>query len=405
MEADYNKYLSSLYPNTTWSTTRLSGGLVNTTVRATQMSSSSTDAPKSVIVKHARPYIEAAGPEWAFTTKRQVIEAIFLNLFSRDGALFSLRKTPFWNLPQCLYHQEGTGSALGLTPSDEETSVLVLSDLGNLVNIFDFLIAQSHRQWEEISPKITKLAYDLGTVFAAIHSPETITQVEASYPQVAAKLTHSLTSRIIHAAAIKPLLSRLKEIHNAEKLYARVEADFCAPTSTYSWSLTMGDFTQCSILMRSPNEADDWTPTLVDWEFGKLNGRGVNGDVAQFLAHLHCELLSYPPSSPLHRIFSTFTSSFCAGYAARAKLRFRKQAADETLRLLRGTFITHGREMVNQAWETYKEDDRFEKIWSVGLWYLQRAGDSVEEFMEGRNWEDINMENGRVLLSLFEEDL
>lgn len=72
MEADYSKYLSTLYAGTSWSVTRLSGGLVNTTLRATQTSPSQPNAPKSVILKHAKPYVEAAGPDWAFSTKRQV---------------------------------------------------------------------------------------------------------------------------------------------------------------------------------------------------------------------------------------------------------------------------------------------------------------------------------------------
>ena len=72
MEADYGKYLSSLYAGTSWSVARLSGGLVNTTLRATQTSPVQSNAPTSVILKHAKPYVEVAGPEWTFSTKRQV---------------------------------------------------------------------------------------------------------------------------------------------------------------------------------------------------------------------------------------------------------------------------------------------------------------------------------------------
>lgn len=67
--ADYQTYLSTLYPHTTWSTTILTGGLVNATHRAVLLSG---DAPSSLIIKHARPYVESAGPDLPFSTERQV---------------------------------------------------------------------------------------------------------------------------------------------------------------------------------------------------------------------------------------------------------------------------------------------------------------------------------------------
>ncbi|KAI8675529.1 hypothetical protein NCS57_00454300 [Fusarium keratoplasticum] len=403
MEADYSKYLSSLYTGTSWSVTRLSGGLVNTTLRATQTSPVQSDVPTSVILKHAKPYVEVAGPEWTFSTKRQEVEAIFLNLFSEHGALSYLRKEPYWNSPRCLHHREGKESDLGLSSSDQEASVLILSDLGNLVNIFDFICQQSHRPWDEVRPKVEKLGYDLGRIFAAIHSPERVIRVQTSNPQAAAKLTHSLTRDIVRTAAIEPLRTRLASTPNANKLFARVEEGFRAQEGAHPWSLAMGDFTQGSILMRDPSEAEeDWTPTLVDWEFGQLNGRGVDGDLAQFLAHLHCELLSRPRTSALHRAVSALSLRFCAGYASRAGLRLRRRADDETLRLMRWAFITHGREMVNQACESYKGNERFDEIFKVGVWYLERAGDNVEEFLEEDNWKELEKEDGMMLQSLFE---
>ncbi|RMJ10136.1 hypothetical protein CDV36_010233 [Fusarium kuroshium] len=406
MEADYGRYLSSLYAGTSWSVTRLSGGLVNTTLRATQTSPVQSNVPESVILKHAKPYVEVVGPEWVFSTKRQEVEAIFLDLFSEHGSLSYLRQEPYWNSPRCLHHREGKESDLGLSSSDQEASVLILSDLGNLVNIFDFLHQQSYQPWDEVHPKIEKLAYDLGRIFAAIHSPERVIRVQTSNPLAAAKLTHSLTRDIVRTAAIEPLQRRLASTPNAEKLFARVKEGFGAQEGAHPWSLAMGDLTQGSILMRDPSddaeEEQDWTPTLVDWEFGQLNGRGVDGDLAQFLAHLHCELLSHPRTSALRRAVSAFSLRFCAGYAERAGLRMRRRADDETLRLMRWAFITHGREMVNQACESYKGNERFDEIFRVGVWYLERAGDNVEDFVKEANWKELEHEDGKMLQSLFE---
>ena len=73
--ANYQAYLESLFPNTTWEVERLTGGLVNSTSRATK--TSGTAKYESLIIKHARPYIEVAGPEWAFSTERQVRNVLY----------------------------------------------------------------------------------------------------------------------------------------------------------------------------------------------------------------------------------------------------------------------------------------------------------------------------------------
>lgn len=71
-QADYQAYLQTVFPGTTWTTARLTGGIVNSTLRATQTSKDKSSAPQSLIVKHAHPYIESAGPEFTFSTERQV---------------------------------------------------------------------------------------------------------------------------------------------------------------------------------------------------------------------------------------------------------------------------------------------------------------------------------------------
>jgi hypothetical protein len=75
-EANYQAYLESVFPNTTWELERLTGGLVNATSRATR--TSGTCVYNSLIIKHARPYIECAGPEWGFSTERQVAQRLFV---------------------------------------------------------------------------------------------------------------------------------------------------------------------------------------------------------------------------------------------------------------------------------------------------------------------------------------
>ena len=71
MEVNYPAYLQSIYPDTAWTVQKLTGGIVNSTLRATKTAGPDY-APKSVVLKHARPYIQSAGPGFAFSTKRQV---------------------------------------------------------------------------------------------------------------------------------------------------------------------------------------------------------------------------------------------------------------------------------------------------------------------------------------------
>ena len=78
-QPDYQAYLASVYRNTTWTLSALSGGMVNTTMRATRTSQNAgpDDAPLSLILKHARPYVQSAGPEFAFSIQRQVNQITF----------------------------------------------------------------------------------------------------------------------------------------------------------------------------------------------------------------------------------------------------------------------------------------------------------------------------------------
>lgn len=69
-QPNYQAYLQTVYPGTSWTVTRLTGGIVNATLRATKTSGDA--GPESLVIKHAKPYVEIAGPEASFSTKRQV---------------------------------------------------------------------------------------------------------------------------------------------------------------------------------------------------------------------------------------------------------------------------------------------------------------------------------------------
>lgn len=71
--------------------------------------------------------------------------------------------------------------------------------------------------------------------------------------------------------------------------------------------------------------------------------------------------------------------------------------------LLRSALILHGWEMINQAvereWST--EGLSVSEMVQAGAWYLERAGEDVEDMLEEGNWEELTREDHGNILRLF----
>lgn len=139
------------------------------------------------------------------------------------------------------------------------------------------------------------------------------------------------------------------------------------------------------------------------WEFSGI-GRGANGDMVQFLASLHLMLLSLHQSNSrdstdqVYKAVATFQSWVCAAYAA---LKLYPRYA--SMELLRSALIVHGREMIYQAVERDwgAKGLSVSKMVQAGVWYLERAGENVEEMQEEGNWKELMEEDHGVVLRLF----
>lgn len=302
---------------------------------------------------------------------------------------------PSWITPQLLRHDQGVERTLGLSASDQRASIILLSDLGNLTNIAD-VIRQSAAGTRNISlDQIRQLGTVVGTIIATLHAPETR---DAATP-VSQSIAHDLTRDIVWSAVVEPMRPRLDKAINSEKLYQIIVDEFRQPKHKYRETLSMGDLNPGSVLL--VNGSDDLTPILVDWEFGKSNGRGVNGDTAQFLASFHCEVLAARGNETLTARFTAFLESFCKGYREKAALEYTRDAKDEILQLMRSTFALHGREVVNHAFDDHRESAHFDKMVDMGLWYLERSGLDAEEFVSDSNWSELRNEDLMLLQSLF----
>ncbi|TQV90820.1 hypothetical protein V2A60_002502 [Cordyceps javanica] len=396
---NYCRYLQSVYPGTTWETERLTGGVVNSTHRATKLSG--TAGPATLVLKHAHPYVESAGPGLQFSTQRQTVEADILRLWGEGGLLFDSRQTaPAWNTPRLLRHEQGTESALKISDSDQEASILLLSDLGRLVNIVDFIKTVAKSSSLATTDQISKLGHDTGSIMALIHSPETAQRIQAE-PETYEKLSQSVSKGIVWQFAVLPIKDRIKDYPNAESLYDATVEEYNNPKYSYRPALSFGDFHPGSILFSDPAAGVDLTPVLVDWEFGRANGRGVNGDIAQFLSSMRCEIIDAKDDAGLHHLLLSYVTSFCSAYRDAAQLRVKKDPRDSNLQHLRSAFSLHGRENINLAHDIYPASPRCKEMVDTGVWYLERAGDSAEHFASDVNWEKLKQEDHGLLQSLF----
>ncbi|GAB1311521.1 hypothetical protein MFIFM68171_01731 [Madurella fahalii] len=453
MEFDFQAYLSSLYPSTAYHITFLTGGLVNFTVRARRADAGSfpsppspNSLPPSLILKHAPPYIATLGASAPFSQARQTVEATVLELFhnptNSQQQQQQRHETPLAFVTHGSNPEADEAVRIPrLIAHDATSNILMLEDLGDdLVTLWDLFTdpaatAQNSAPARPLRDRCATMGVRLGRFFRHLHSAAAFTRAAASLSeQGRAALDSALTRDVVRDAAVRPLLARLRQWAGlgkeedgedgeraAQRLYARVEADFERGDRGEAYDgeacLSMGDFHPGSVLV-SPGPAAAGgreTVAVIDWEFATArNGRGVNGDMAQFLAHLHVLMLSLPRGGAARKAVEEFVREMCRAYAGqegsgggdvvvvvpRQGLYERERSA---LGILRSALILFGRETINQAVERTWEGAAIpvETMVKAGVWYLERAGDTIEEMVEERNWEELMNEKSEIMVRLF----
>ncbi|KAL0938035.1 uncharacterized protein CTRU02_207766 [Colletotrichum truncatum] len=374
MTFDFEDYLKKLYSGSSFEITVLSGGLVNNTVRASKTSGDAEH--ESLILKYAPPYVASEGPEMPFSQKRQVIEALMLSLLN-DASIsvgnLASRSSATVTVPKLIHH-------------DPELHILILEDLGPLITLWETFLSQPSPL--TVSLNLQPLGRRVGRFFAHLHRPSLPSSVRSAWGDRAVGLENSFTDDLVFEAAVQPVLERLKQqdIPNAEQLYERIVEDYRRPKYTYTPRMAMGDFHTGSILtnaLADPSAADEHLAAVIDWEFASINGRGVNGDMAQFLAWVHCFLLSLSPGDERGRLVAEgFVRGLCAAYAEESGLDLAA-AEEETRQLLRSALILHGRQMINEAfdWDWKVGGPKVAEMVRVGAWHVQVAGEGVEDMM------------------------
>ncbi|EXJ66918.1 uncharacterized protein A1O5_10113 [Cladophialophora psammophila CBS 110553] len=441
MDFDFATYLSQLDATYIYRVEKLAGGVVNVTVRASKSriatAATITASPsptmwesrndndgldcdddcdcgrgrfpgeKSLILKHAPPFIAGIGESAPMSQSRQEVEAASLALFSPDpltegdrssslsspstrGVLHHVSTESGVMVPRLLYH-------------DPANHVLILSDLGPLPDLSKVFIelggstpdSAGGASWQTPTPSSPRLGFPLeaheistyrrigeklGMFFARLHDTSSIRSILGAArheqgevllrdrsgqqsPQADVFPSVPEMKTVIHEHVIKPIRSHLLKFPSlldeaeAEILFAAVEADFLRPTPPEEQCVVLGDCWTGTVLVDLRPAAGGDTDVgvgVIDWEFSKLRGRGVNGDVSQFLAHL--ELLRVAAHARPNGQASGHLSAINAiieGFVRKYKLGQTK-SSDGDSGLLRSACLSHGAEIINGAfWKTW----------------------------------------------------
>ncbi|DAA79707.1 TPA_exp: Uncharacterized protein A8136_0480 [Trichophyton benhamiae CBS 112371] len=480
MSFDFDSYFMQLDPLNSWTVKRLTGGLVNLTVRATKnkyagRENETASQPgqlegcQSLILKYAPPFVASVGEAAPFDQIRQNVEKNALALFSApDGPLLSMLTETSVRVPSLVFH-------------DEKSHILVLEDLGALPPLSDLLsiswLSSHYPEWPSLSGSYfledrslcLSAGAKFGQFFAILHDKGTLNSIK-SYgcdPNLARFKNNSMRE-VVRDAAVSTMRRYLVQFNcvEAEKLSHAIEEDF---ERQEEWDgercFSVGDLWPGGILIEnlalqpSRGTHSSELPKLpklgvIDFEFSGP-GRGVNGDMAQLLAHLHLYYIAWGNCGDRFKPFQagvlSFIEGLCSSYATYSRslgapwqlhtpdssspgslrkpfqVSFPPSVSSHAAQIFRSSLLLHGREMVNNAvendWSKYSIDTRgdvtdttgktandngsglTERMVNTGIRCLRLAGNDIESFVEADNWEQVcSSSESSIIARLFVVD-
>lgn len=213
----------------------------------------------------------------------------------------------------------------------------------------------------------------LGSFFAVLHSPQVLDEARSMLISDS-ELQNPSAREVIVDGAIMPVRGHLGRFPNlisfseVDQLLTALTEDFWRSNEASEESLVLGDCWTGAILAPSAHDAlDPECPIkvgVIDWEFASI-GRGVHGDMAQFLAHL--ELLSISasqsPDFESHGVaVGSLIDSITSSYRARSthpasRLDDGHDPSSQPLRtkVIRSALLSHGAEIINNVfWKRWR---------------------------------------------------
>ena len=261
MSFDAASFLASHDPNVSYKHQRLTGGIVNTTVRASKCSpdTSSGRYPQhgSIILKHAAPYIAAIGPSAPFDVQRQTVEAAALQLFNiarratgnSELRLTRLVKDGEVDVPEFHFHDQDAHVLIMADLGDRPNLSEVFSDLGGLPpneKANDSLAARLPRTTQS-KPYFERLGHELGTFFAELHSHPILEEVQVLLRQHDLTLENITSKPFIAENVVGLLVGHLDRVPDllqpgeAQRVYEAVRNDFWRQDPPDELSFALGD--------------------------------------------------------------------------------------------------------------------------------------------------------------------
>ncbi|KAJ9603791.1 hypothetical protein H2200_011977 [Cladophialophora chaetospira] len=327
---------------------------------------------KILILKQAPPFIAGVGEGAPMSQDRQLLlsvaqiaEAAALRLFLPTTAAEPTPLTASDQPEPVSLYQMLTDTRVmvpKLLHHDPTNHVLVISDLGDLPDIFKIFIdlggvtpGLTIATTEPLShaPKLghplalseittfRTVGQQLGSFFARLHDPGTKHSVTKL-----GNVIHSLPAmkNTVHEHAIKPLLSQLLKFPS---LFDKEEADFLRTTPPAEQCVVLGDSWTGAVLLDLSLEVGDVGVGVIDWEFSNTEGRGVNGDVSQFLAHLEClRVTAHTREKTLVSGHLPALNAIMEGIVQKYRIVNTKGFDDC---ILRSTLCSYGAEIINVA--------------------------------------------------------
>ncbi|KAF8528521.1 kinase-like domain-containing protein [Hysterangium stoloniferum] len=327
----FQEYLSALLsiPSSDIVIEQLSGGLTNLTSRATFNNKQkgicfpgSSTPLRSAIVKYAPPYIASIGPSQALSTKRQVVEANALRMLSDPQGVFpgspSTRSHhPHIRIPELLFH-------------DETNSVLIMSDLGRIPTLSEFL--------DTAIPGSSTSPVWLGEFLADLHCQTLGLPDERFRPFDNPESAGTIEGLV---GTLPRKLLRGYDVADADVLGGRVEEDMATQRGLEERCFGMVDLWPGSILV-----GDEFVG-LVDWEYAGKSSPG--SELGMLTAHLHIPLLAPTTPPAFSENIRKFTMQFLGVYLRRIPPTHLPRNFTHSM------LVSHGRELIN-AVEFQKDD-------------------------------------------------
>jgi hypothetical protein len=334
---------------------------------------------------------------------------------------------------------------------DQDEHVLIISDLGILPDLSECFGSLSSLPVNQVGTDNSTIRHSqgcppispahglmigrkVGSFFAGLHQPANVDMICREPYNDPHFLEHDGMRDMVFEAAIKPVKEQLNLFphllpeNTIAPVYQRLENNFTRRTEESEKVIALGDCWTGALLVDLGAPLASPQIGIIDWEFASI-GRGVNGDMAQLLAHLSLfEVAAAWQGKPdlgdsidaiirgltaeYRRQNQSFKPPWLAGSVSLAP-----DADSVTARVMRSAFLAHGAEIINNAfWKEWvcgsaqccgtenqgKEHCKLiESMVQKGWWYLYHAQEDETGFVQEENWDAIRDEN--ILLPMFYE--